>query len=852
MLPPHRLTRASGADRHAIVSVEPSSVGPELWLVRLARGAKLGALSLGSVYGPYPTAVVASRVEDVVSALAAEGFTRASHPDLVEALTSPNRAKRARAAVALGWRRDRAAGTALLHAAHDAKHEVPLILEALGQVGETSAIPLLREYAGRKLLSRRRSATEALRMLGDIEGLALARQAATARLPEGVRAALAPIDENDLRRSNVAPVLAAIDAVPPEPRGAALDALYDLDTPATLAIARHVLESLPVASPSTWRYVKSVWKRAMLRGDELTFALTVHAMDRARRKTKGSTASVKSGLDGTTRTTRIFGLKTQRWVIRASLRYLRKLAKWRPASYARTAATLLSRYTQEDLAAWNESVVLHAILHWRSERIGFTRRLEVKWKSAAASKLAPAPREEAHPALWDATPEAYLVALEARARVVLDFALGGIARHPSLPSRLGAGTLVELLASSHEGVVALAGAEIERRFSPDAPELGLLAKMLDHASPAVRAKGLELARRSARAWLASPERAGTLLVRPGAEARTGLAAVVIEALPELDPGLRRALAERFVHAIRALVDEHPDGPLEAHEPVLALVEILRRALSRELRTLVSDDDALAWLGGSAIPLRTLGATRLLESEAALERVGLDRVPALANDPLLAVRALAHLLLRDAIPHLAAEPALLLGLVESPFRDTREASFDVLRALPLAALGLEGITVLCDANTPEAQALGRELAERSEGALDLGELLHRLAESPHRAMRRFALELAETRLRPGLVPLMRLEPFVRAVLLDTRPDREAKRRLLALLTRRGLASRGEAEHVASMLSALLRTHTRGDFDRIVAALAQLGSEHPGLACLASSGLVLSTGDGPRESLPEGVA
>jgi HEAT repeat protein len=845
MIPALRLTRVSGPDRLAIVSVEPSSVGPDLWLVRVARGAKTGALSLGTAYGPYPTATVQARVEDVLAALGAEGFARASHTDLVEALSSPSRAKRARAAVALGWRRDRAAGTALLHAAHDAKHEVPLLLEALGQVGETAAIPLLREYAGRKLLSRRRSAVEALRLLGDLEGLSQARQLALTRLPEAVRAALAPIDENDLRKSNVAPVLAAIDALEVDKRGAVLDTLYELDTPATIAVARHVLKALPVEAASTWRYVKSVWKRAMLRGDELTFALTVHAMDRARRKTKGTTASVTSGLDGETRPTRIFGRKTQRWVIRASLRHLRKLAKWRPAAYARTAATLLSRYTDEDLAAWSESAVLHTILHWRSERIGFTRALKVKWKSAVASKLAPAPREEAHPELWDATPSAYLVALEGRTRPVLDFALGGIARHPALPAQLAVGTLVELLASRHDGVVSLASAEVERRFSPEAPELGLLAKMLDHESPAVRAKGLELARRSVTAWLASPERASTLLVRPGAETRSALAALAIEALrsgplASLGSEPRRALAARLLATVVAHVAKQPDGPLELHEPVLALVEVSSRALSKELRELVSEDDALAWIGSSAIPLRTLGATRLSESEAPLALVGIHRVPQLANDPLLAIRTLAHLLLRDAIPLLAQDPSLLLGLVESAYRDTREASFDVLRALPLATLGLEGITVLCDATTPDAQALGRELAERSNGEVDLGELLHRLAESPHQAMRRFALELAEQRLRPGLVPLMRLEPFVRAVLLDARPDREAKRRLLSLLATRGAASRGEGEHVASILTGLVRTHTRSDFDRIVMVLAQLEAAHPGLGASLPGGLVVAPG------------
>ncbi|MFO0708627.1 MAG: HEAT repeat domain-containing protein [Sandaracinus sp.] len=818
----------------AIVSVEPSSTGAELWLVRVARGQALGALSLGSVYGPYPTGTLAARFDDVVASLKSEGFAAAAHSDLVQALQSPRREVRARAAVALGWRRDRAAGTALLHAAHDAKHEIPLILEALGQVGETSAIPLLREYAGRKLLSRRRSAVEALRLLGDAEGLAASRQASLERLPDAVRNALAPIDENDLRKSTLAPVLAAIDSVSADKRGAMVDALYELDTPASNALARHALKELPVASASAWRYVKSVWRRAMLRGDAQTFALTVHAMDRARRKSKGSTATVKSGLDGESRPTRIFGKKTQRWVIRASLRHLRKLAKWRPGAYARTAATLLARYSDEDLAAWSESIVLHAILAWSSDRVRFTRALKVRWASAAASKLAPKAREEAFPELWDATPEAYLVALEGRSRPVLDFALAGVARHPALPARLDPGVIVELLGSRHEGVIALASAEIERRFLPSSPEVGLLARMLDHESAAVRAKGLELARRSTGAWLRTPERAVKLLLRPGAEARTALASIAIEGARALTDDERAALAARVITAItQRVADTAPDAPLEVHELWQALVDLVAGALTKESRALVSEDQALAWLASLAPPLRTLGAARLLESESLVPRLrdadgGFSHLASLANDALVIVRKLAHLALRDAIGELSRDPSLLLSLVESPHRDTREAAFDVLRAVPIATLGLEGITVLCDATGPDAQALGRELATKGAAEIDLGALLFRLAESPHAGVRRFAIALAESHLRPGLVPLMRLDDFARAVLFDARPDRDTKRRLLALLERRGLASRAEGEHVAALLSKVVRTHARGDFDRIVSILATLSVTHPGLA------------------------
>jgi hypothetical protein len=76
--------------------------------------------------------------------------------------------------------------------------------------------------------------------------------------------------------------------------------------------------------------------------------------------------------------------------------------------------------------------------------------------------------------------------------------------------------------------------------------------------------------------------------------------------------------------------------------------------------------------------------------------------------------------------------------------------------------------------------------------------------------------------------MRLDAFVRAVLLDLRPDRAAKRRLIDLVVTRGLESEDQAAHVAALLSGIVRTKTFSDFDRILAGLARLSSTYPSIA------------------------
>ncbi|MEM9195085.1 MAG: hypothetical protein AAGF12_38290, partial [Myxococcota bacterium] len=87
------------------------------------------------------------------------------------------------------------------------------------------------------------------------------------------------------------------------------------------------------------------------------------------------------------------------------------------------------------------------------------------------------------------------------------------------------------------------------------------------------------------------------------------------------------------------------------------------------------------------------------------------------------------------------------------------------------------------------------------------------------------ELISEHLRPGVVPLMRIEGFHRACLFDLWPDRALKWGVLSFLLRRGLADEGQAEHVATILDGVLRTRTESDFQRVSEALAQIQTRYP---------------------------
>ena len=105
------------------------------------------------------------------------------------------------------------------------------------------------------------------------------------------------------------------------------------------------------------------------------------------------------------------------------------------------------------------------------------------------------------------------------------------------------------------------------------------------------------------------------------------------------------------------------------------------------------------------------------------------------------------------------------------------------------------------------------------------LLFRLSEHPSQAMRLFALGLMHVHLRGGYVPLARLERYFRAVLFDAWPSRRLKYGCVELLLHRGMQDENQAAFAAKLFDEILRTNTKGDFDRVAFALACLQVKFP---------------------------
>jgi hypothetical protein len=826
---PVRLYNPKGPDRVAVLSAEPARAGTGTFLIRLARGPRTGKLLRGSAFGPYPAEVVDQKMEELVDALRAEGFGRAGLDALLDTLESPDPATRARAAARLGWLRAREAAGPLLDALPRAVDETCALLDALGAIGDPRAIPAVRDYATRKLLSRRRSAVEALRNLGDSVGLAEAIARAREQLPTPLRGALDAIDPHDSGAKSVETLAQAVRALETMYQGLALDTLYEIGTPAAIGSIRTVLAGVEFGRPYLWRYIKSIYKRSLLRHDHATFGWIAREIEAQARRTSGTEAEVKSGYDGVQRKMPIFRRVTQDHMRRLGWRYLRNLAAHRPTQYAHAAAEALVAYSPDDAeepeglrGEFARCYLLHRVLWGSSSRFTLDdRRLTFRFRDAKAAKPQPWDREEAFPELWDTSPTAYLRVLGAarlpEAHVFAARAIGGPHRAVLEAARTDA--ILPMLRAPYAPTVQLGLDELERRFDPQRPDWPLLDQVLSDPLPQARQLGRRWLRLTAPLWTRDQEWVLVFLAFPDAETASLAAELAAESLRDR-PAIRQALAVRLLALL--LVPEASPGTHDVYS------RVGREALADEIGSLLGVPDLLTMITGSSPPAQALAGVLLARRPEAVAQLGLEGLAALAQHEVAAVRAASHALLRSAIPQLRDDPSLLLLLVESDWDDTRNLAFDLLRReVDTETLGPEALMGLLDSNRKDVQDVARELVKKHLADLKPRVLVSRLIEHPHLNMRRFALDLAVEYLPDGADELARLAWFFRAAVLDLWPDRLIKRRVIDFLLGRGLRDHYQAEVAAQILGEFARIDVRGDIEHALEALARLSLAYPGL-------------------------
>lgn len=830
-LPRVHLFRESGADRVAVVTIKPAT-SPGSYLIQVSRGPRRTKLALGGSFGPVPEALINERVSGVVGALRIEGFRASGLHACVAALKHKNAGVRARAALRLGWIREPEAVDALLAAAPKAVDDICCVVDALGVLGDARAIPIARAQAARKLLSRRRSGAEALRNLGDAEGLAEVKNRALERLPSGVRAKLEAINDESPTDASISALVSAVSVVPVKDRGLAIDTLYEIATPGAVAAVRAAIAECPFTEPHLWRYVKSVYKRASLRRDFATMGPIGHAIEVKGRTSTGTTAKVKSGYDGEEKKTRIFGRGTQQYMRRSSWRLLRKLARYAPRLYAHAAAEMIVPYAPSDRSTpsgrYGELAgcyVLVRVLYGGSDRFELDGRgMRFAFRSAKRTAPPAGVREEAFAELWDEEPRAYLrVLVGSKLEEVHRFAAPRIAGpFRAVLNAASAEEVIALVDAPYEPTVKLGVDELERRFDPTNPDFKLLWKLLASKVSAALELGQRWLRLTAPIWTSDVKQISAFLRVPEGATRAIAVELVTARVSTMSPEIRAALAGEIVAVLR----EAEATPGE-HD---AFARVARAALLDELAPMLDVSELLRFITAGSVAAKAVAGDLLARREGALDELGIERVIALAQNDVSAVRSAAHALIRGAVDRLKSDPSLLFMLVESEWSDTRTFAFDLLRgAIGVASLGLDGLIGLCDSNRVDVQDMGKELVATSLAARDAsvpeGEVLARLAQHPHPNMRGFAMDLAERYLGQGAAELTKIERLVRAILFDLWPKKSLKHRAIDLLIRRGQAAEDEANVAAAILSDYVRTKGRADFERVMEGLVRIRIAFP---------------------------
>ena len=157
-----RMFRPTGAERLVAIAAEPSAGAPGRVSLTVQRFIRRGKLTGSEAYGPFPEAELESRLADLADDLAAEGFTRAGARAMLDRLNSPSARRRALSALRLGWIGDRVAVDPLLDRAALEGSELSCVVEALGRLGDETAVPLARAEAPPPITPIRRTASDSI------------------------------------------------------------------------------------------------------------------------------------------------------------------------------------------------------------------------------------------------------------------------------------------------------------------------------------------------------------------------------------------------------------------------------------------------------------------------------------------------------------------------------------------------------------------------------------------------------------------------------------------------------------------------------------------------------------------
>jgi hypothetical protein len=300
--------------------------------------------------------------------------------------------------------------------------------------------------------------------------------------------------------------------------------------------------------------------------------------------------------------------------------------------------------------------------------------------------------------------------------------------------------------------------------------------------------------------------------------------LLLLAIPAWPETLRTTLAQRIV----ALVDidtNDDDGRFDAY---VELIDVLASSFV----AMCNIDDALRLITRNTTAA-AIAAVVVAATPGSSSLLGTELLLMLAAQPAAARRAVVCSALRVDGLVLRAQLGLLLELAEGEWDDVRGAAIEVLEQLEDEQLDIERVTAIIDSTWPAVQDVGmRHVAHLIAAGRNIPDLLPRLAQHPHRHLRRFVLDLTSSHLRSGLLGLLRLEPMLRAIVFDVRPDVSVRRDAFGLMLRRGLQDEAQAEFVITLCRDVVSSRTHAVRDAALQTISALVTAWPAHASVAA--------------------
>jgi hypothetical protein len=608
-----------------------------------------------------------------------------------------------------------------------------------------------------------------------------------------------------------------------------IEALYDIDSVITRkALNRLILEA---DFSKSWKYIKSIYKKAEYRMDMEIFGLLAYKIEK--------THSLSPLYDKKTwKRSHRFCKKTKSYIMRRCWRYLRNIAKYYPEVYANFAYFFLKHFKDSDAGKieeiishrydWNERRsytitknydrfshlwTFNHILHKKSKRYTFNNLQWICAEGYKPSDTEPAEREEAFSDLWeeDSLPSFNLF-LESECREVSSFAIKILRdRFPESFKNLTGEEIFSIFKKPYPSVCHILVDILNKNFDPDCPDRNLIKLLLNCEFKPVRDMVHEWIRKTSDLWKEEKTLLYSLF-NSCYEDNISFAMELISVYCKERPHLKGEFLDFLLDTIIK-----PEKFPGAHTEIVKGLNIY---FSEEMKFLTFEKIFKLLHSPSGI-LQELGGVLL--GEALIDPFTVDKkiLTELACHEMLLIRKRGKNMIKTTIA--LWDISLLLPLTETIWEDTRSFAFTLMEEnFSIDKFTCDIILRLYDSNYKDVQDFAKKILLKY---ISEGNIVEFIKFTEHPDIKEFALHMITENLSPEPDKIKELKPFFKSILFKVNKGRKAKNKLLSYIEKIAVKDAFIAAEIMILLEEFAGTMTKKDFSDCLTIMVRIKMKYP---------------------------